>query len=176
MNIETTYYSLAEEQASCDQLFARTNRSQPNITAVNKYGGWNMSPSNIFFSNGECWSSMIFPRWRLRSLTALPLRRSMENVKHQQPGVQLSSKERQRDRSRLQHFAAIPIVFWNDIPKASAWRRCIHRGHRHAIREGCLCSRLGLVQFRLRPVVGVLQSGFQCCHRWWRRRSEIVKL
>jgi len=27
---------------------------EPNVTAVNKYGGWNMSPSNVFFSNGEC--------------------------------------------------------------------------------------------------------------------------
>jgi hypothetical protein len=54
VNIETTYYTLAEQQAWCDRLFSNMNPSQPNVTAVNKYGGWDMSPSNVFFSNGEC--------------------------------------------------------------------------------------------------------------------------
>lgn len=54
MNIESTYFSIAEQQEWCDQLFNNQEPSQPNVTAVNKYGGWNMTPSNVFFSNGEC--------------------------------------------------------------------------------------------------------------------------
>lgn len=54
VNIVSTYYTLAEQQAWCDQMFNNANPRQPNVTTVNKYGGWDMSPSNVFFSNGEC--------------------------------------------------------------------------------------------------------------------------
>jgi hypothetical protein len=59
VNIVPTYYTLAAQQASCDQMFNNTNPRQPNVTAVDKYGGWNMTPSNVFFSNGECEPPMI---------------------------------------------------------------------------------------------------------------------
>ena len=61
VNIESTYYTLAEQQTWCDQTFSNANPRQPNVTAVNKYGGWDMSPSNVFFSNGECEPLMINP-------------------------------------------------------------------------------------------------------------------
>lgn len=54
VNIVPTYYTLAEQQSWCDRMFNNMNPRQPNVTAVNKYGGWNMNPSNVFFSNGEC--------------------------------------------------------------------------------------------------------------------------
>jgi hypothetical protein len=68
VNIVPIYYdTLAAHQAWCDQTFDDTNPRQPNVTAVNKYGGWNMTPSNVFFSNGECESPMIGPRCGLSS-------------------------------------------------------------------------------------------------------------
>lgn len=54
VNIVSTYYTLAEQQDWCNQMLNNTNPRQPNVTAVDKYGGWDMSPSNVFFSNGEC--------------------------------------------------------------------------------------------------------------------------
>lgn len=54
VNIETIYDTLASEQAWCDGVLSNMNPRQPNVTTVNKYGGWNMGPSNVFFSNGEC--------------------------------------------------------------------------------------------------------------------------
>ena len=56
VNIETTYSSLALAQALCDQRIAYTNPRRPNIRVINKYGGWDVSPSNVFFTNGERWS------------------------------------------------------------------------------------------------------------------------
>jgi len=64
VNIVPTYISLAEQQAWCDQMFNNMNPRQPNVTAVDKYGGWNMSPSNIFFSNGE------YDPWRTLSVNS----------------------------------------------------------------------------------------------------------
>ena len=56
-----TYFTLADQQSWCDQTFNDMNPSQPNVTTVDKYGGWNMNPSNVFFSNGECELLMIRP-------------------------------------------------------------------------------------------------------------------
>jgi len=71
VNIESTYYTLGEQQAWCDQVFNNVNPRQPNVTAVNKYGGWNMRPSNVFFSNGECEPLMSSPPLRFAFLTKL---------------------------------------------------------------------------------------------------------
>ena len=60
MNIETTYYSLEWQQALCDKQFAHKNPRQPNVKAINQYGGWHMNPSHVFFSNGECQSLISF--------------------------------------------------------------------------------------------------------------------
>jgi len=64
VNIEPTYYTIAEQQLLCDQLFNGEETLQPNVTALNKYGGWNMTPSNVFFSNGE------YDPWRTLSVNS----------------------------------------------------------------------------------------------------------
>jgi len=64
VNIESTYFSTAEQQEWCNQLFNNEGPPQPNVTAVNKYGGWNMTPSNVFFSNGE------YDPWRTLSVNS----------------------------------------------------------------------------------------------------------
>lgn len=93
VNIESTYNTIAAQQAWCDQTFNNMDPRQPNVTTVDQYGGWNMTPSNVFFSNGQC-RSLIGPPSRTHSvLTRSVFRRPMEDVEHQQPGVQLSSKE-----------------------------------------------------------------------------------
>ena len=93
VNIESTYNTIAAQQTWCDQTFNNMDPRQPNVTTVDQYGGWNMSPSNVFFSNGQC-RSLIGPPSRTHSvLTRSVFRRPMEDVEHQQPGVQLSSKE-----------------------------------------------------------------------------------
>ena len=66
LNIESTYYTLTEQQKWCDRTFNGVNPRQPNVTAVNKYGGWNMRPSNVFFTNGECEHLTISPRYGSR--------------------------------------------------------------------------------------------------------------
>ena len=72
MNIVPTYYTIADQQAWCDQTLGGKNPPQPNVTAVNKYGGWNMTPSNVFFSNGQCEPLTIDSRCGF--LTGLPSR------------------------------------------------------------------------------------------------------
>jgi len=64
VNIVSTYISVADELAWCDQTFNNQNPPQPDVTALNKYGGWNMSPSNVFFSNGE------YDPWRTLSVNS----------------------------------------------------------------------------------------------------------
>lgn len=64
VNIEPTYFTVAEQQQWCDSLFNGEDPRQPNVTALNKYGGWNMTPSNVFFSNGE------YDPWRTLSVNS----------------------------------------------------------------------------------------------------------
>lgn len=64
VNIVTTYYTVAQEQEWCDQSFSDAGFKQPNVTAINKYGGWNMTPSNVFFSNGQ------YDPWRTLSVNS----------------------------------------------------------------------------------------------------------
>lgn len=54
LSIETSFLSLELFQQQCNQAFPEGLPSSPQVGNVNKYGGWNMSPSNVMFSNGEC--------------------------------------------------------------------------------------------------------------------------
>ena len=67
VNIESTYNTIAAQQAWCDQTFNNMDPRQPNVTTVDQYGGWNMTPSNVFFSNGQC-RSLIGPPSRTHSV------------------------------------------------------------------------------------------------------------
>ena len=56
--IESEFLSLEVFQNSCNQTFPEGLPPTPNIAASNKYGGWNINPSNTMFSSGE------FDPWR----------------------------------------------------------------------------------------------------------------
>ena len=53
-SIETSFLSLEVFQAQCNAAFPVGLPPSPAVDHVNKYGGWNMSPSNVLFTNGEC--------------------------------------------------------------------------------------------------------------------------
>ncbi|KZP00218.1 peptidase S28 [Calocera viscosa TUFC12733] len=58
ISVSRTYDSF---QSGCLTAFANATGimpSTPNVNAINKYGGWNMSPSNVLFTNGQ------FDPWR----------------------------------------------------------------------------------------------------------------
>ena len=54
LSIETSFRSLDLFQEQCNQAFSDHLSSWPQVGNINKYGGWNMTPSNVLFSNGEC--------------------------------------------------------------------------------------------------------------------------
>ena len=54
LSIETRFLSLDLYQQQCNAAFPQGLPVSPNVGNVNKYGGWNMTPSNVFFTNGEC--------------------------------------------------------------------------------------------------------------------------
>lgn len=54
LSIETSFRSLDYFQDNCNAAFPHGLPPSPNVSNVNKYGGWNMSPSNVLFTNGEC--------------------------------------------------------------------------------------------------------------------------
>lgn len=54
LSIETSFLSLDLFQEQCNQTFGEGLPASPQVQNVNKYGGWNMNPSNVMFSNGEC--------------------------------------------------------------------------------------------------------------------------
>jgi hypothetical protein len=53
-NIETSFLSLDLFQDQCNQTFGIGLPTSPQVEHVNKYGGWNMQPSNTMWTNGEC--------------------------------------------------------------------------------------------------------------------------
>lgn len=56
-SIETSFLSLDLFQAQCNTRFAGPDAvplEQPDVEKVNKYGGWDMNPANVFWTNGEC--------------------------------------------------------------------------------------------------------------------------
>lgn len=56
--IQSRFTSLALFQKQCNDTFPEGLPPSPNISASNKYGGWNINPSNTMFSSGE------FDPWR----------------------------------------------------------------------------------------------------------------
>ena len=53
LSIETSFRSLERFQQQCNETFPWAPAS-PQVEHINKYGGWNMTPSNVLFTNGEC--------------------------------------------------------------------------------------------------------------------------
>ncbi|KAJ7695072.1 serine carboxypeptidase S28-domain-containing protein [Mycena rosella] len=64
LSIETSFLSLELFQQQCNETFPDLPPS-PQVQLVNKYGGWNMTPSNILFTNGE------FDPWRTMGLASI---------------------------------------------------------------------------------------------------------
>ncbi|KII85736.1 hypothetical protein PLICRDRAFT_178765 [Plicaturopsis crispa FD-325 SS-3] len=64
LSIETSFLSLDYFQAGCNESFKGLPPS-PQVDHVNKYGGWNMTPSNVLFTNGE------FDPWRTMGLASI---------------------------------------------------------------------------------------------------------
>ncbi|KAF8194645.1 serine carboxypeptidase S28-domain-containing protein, partial [Pholiota molesta] len=65
LSIETSFISLELFQQQCNEAFPKGLPSSPQVGNVNKYGGWNMNPSNVMFSNGE------FDPWRTMGLASI---------------------------------------------------------------------------------------------------------
>ncbi|KAK5123862.1 hypothetical protein LTR85_002058 [Meristemomyces frigidus] len=51
--IESRFISLEYFQANCNATFPVGLPPSPNVRQPNKYGGWNINPSNIMFTSGE---------------------------------------------------------------------------------------------------------------------------
>ncbi|KAJ7230732.1 peptidase S28 [Mycena pura] len=64
LSIETSFLSLELFQQQCSDTFPDLPNS-PQVGLVNKYGGWNMMPSNVMFTNGE------FDPWRTMGLASI---------------------------------------------------------------------------------------------------------
>ncbi|PPQ80737.1 hypothetical protein CVT25_001857 [Psilocybe cyanescens] len=73
LSIETSFLSLNLFQEQCNQTFGKGLPASPQVQNVNRYGGWNMNPSNVMFSNGEF--GMIFftsvDPWRTMGLASI---------------------------------------------------------------------------------------------------------
>ncbi|KAI0793717.1 peptidase S28 [Fomes fomentarius] len=65
LSIETSLRSLERFQAQCNSTFTEGLPPAPAVDHINKYGGWNMTPSNMFFTNGE------FDPWRTMGLASI---------------------------------------------------------------------------------------------------------
>ena len=65
LSIETAFRSLGLFQQECNSTFPNGLPASPQVEHINKYGGWQMSPSNVLFTNGECASH---PRLRFATL------------------------------------------------------------------------------------------------------------
>lgn len=77
--IQSRYISLDTFQRSCNRAFPFAPPS-PNVAAPNKYGGWNINPSNTMFTSGE------FDPWRTYSPASTeselgaPLRQTVQDI------------------------------------------------------------------------------------------------
>ncbi|KAK0224490.1 peptidase S28 [Armillaria nabsnona] len=65
LSIETSLLSLDLFQRQCDETFSDSLPSWPDVGNINKYGGWDMNPSNVMFANGE------FDPWRTMGLASI---------------------------------------------------------------------------------------------------------
>ncbi|KAF9456269.1 peptidase S28 [Collybia nuda] len=78
LSIETSFQSLDLFQQQCNQVFPTGLPPSPQVEKVNKYGGWNMQPSNVLFTNGE------FDPWRTMGLASIE-----PNSPHRTPTVSI---------------------------------------------------------------------------------------
>ncbi|KAI0630671.1 serine carboxypeptidase S28-domain-containing protein [Trametes polyzona] len=76
LSIETSFRSLERFQEECNTAFPQGLPRSPAVEKVNKYGGWNMTPSNVLFTNGE------FDPWRTMGLASIE-----PNSPHREPTV-----------------------------------------------------------------------------------------
>ncbi|EPQ56217.1 peptidase S28 [Gloeophyllum trabeum ATCC 11539] len=65
LSIETAFRSLELFQQQCDAAFPEGLPVSPQVENINKYGGWEMNPSNVFWTNGE------FDPWRTMGLASI---------------------------------------------------------------------------------------------------------
>ncbi|KDQ61976.1 hypothetical protein JAAARDRAFT_190681 [Jaapia argillacea MUCL 33604] len=65
LSIETSFISLEYFQQRCNEAFPIGLPPAPEVENVNKYGGWDMNPSNVLFTNGE------FDPWRTMGLASI---------------------------------------------------------------------------------------------------------
>ncbi|EMD39403.1 hypothetical protein CERSUDRAFT_93435 [Gelatoporia subvermispora B] len=65
LSIETSFISLELFQQQCNATFGMGLPTSPQVDHINKYGGWNMTPSNVLFTNGE------FDPWRTMGLASI---------------------------------------------------------------------------------------------------------
>ncbi|KAF9450697.1 hypothetical protein P691DRAFT_440039 [Macrolepiota fuliginosa MF-IS2] len=65
LSIQTAFQSLDLFQQQCNETFPEMLPASPQTQKVNKYGGWNMNPSNVMFANGE------FDPWRTMGLASI---------------------------------------------------------------------------------------------------------
>lgn len=81
--IQSRYISLDYFQAGCNATFPTLAANgilplPPNVSASNRYGGWNMKPSNTLFTSGQ------FDPWRALSPASIeegsPMRKSVQNI------------------------------------------------------------------------------------------------
>jgi len=76
--IESRFISLENFQEGCNEAFPVGLPPSPNVDEPNKYGGWNINPSNIMFSSGE------YDPWRALSPASIeigsPNRTTTQNV------------------------------------------------------------------------------------------------
>ncbi len=72
LSIETSFQSLELFQQECNSTFPEGIPLSPQVQHVDKYGGWNMTPSNVLFTNGECEPSA--------SVVCGPLAQSLEPI------------------------------------------------------------------------------------------------
>lgn len=76
--IESRFISLQNFQSQCDETFTEGLPSSPNVSEPNKYGGWNINPSNTMFSSGE------YDPWRALSPASIeigsPGRKTIQDI------------------------------------------------------------------------------------------------
>ncbi|EJD00034.1 peptidase S28 [Fomitiporia mediterranea MF3/22] len=76
LSIETSFLSLELFQEQCNSAFPVGLPTSPAVDHINKYGSWEMSPSNVLFTNGE------FDPWRTMGLASIET-----NSPHRQPNL-----------------------------------------------------------------------------------------
>ncbi|KAI5117335.1 hypothetical protein M0805_001940 [Coniferiporia weirii] len=78
LSIETSFRSLELFQSECNSTFPEGLPASPAVDHINKYGSWEMTPSNVLFTNGE------FDPWRTMGLASIE-----SNSPNRQPSLSI---------------------------------------------------------------------------------------